>query len=183
MVPPGHGDVYGALRRSGALATLLDQGFRVRDDLQHRQPRGDRGPADRGATSPRNGLAVPDGGRRGTGGERKGGHIARRRDDGQLVLREIAQTPPDDEDSFRDFRHWRYYNTNNLWIDLAVLSGRPRPLGGVLELPLIVNRKTVDPRDSSSTRGRAAGERDGGGDRELPRAHSSCACRARGSCR
>ena len=26
--PPGHGDIYGALRRSGMLATLLEQGFR-----------------------------------------------------------------------------------------------------------------------------------------------------------
>ncbi len=58
----------------------------------------------------------------GTEADRKGGHIARRRADGQLVLRETAQTPPEDEDSFRDFRHWRYYNTNNLWIDLRVLA-------------------------------------------------------------
>src|SRR5689334_11314652 len=26
--PPGHGDVYGSLRRSGMLAALLDRGFR-----------------------------------------------------------------------------------------------------------------------------------------------------------
>ena len=26
--PPGHGDVYGALRRSGMLAALLERGFR-----------------------------------------------------------------------------------------------------------------------------------------------------------
>ena len=88
----------------------------------------------------------------GTEADRKGGHIARRRSDGQLVLRETAQTPPEDEDSFRDYRRWRYYNTNSLWVDLARAGGHARPLrGGVLELPVIVNRKTVDPRDSSST--------------------------------
>ena len=85
----------------------------------------------------------------GTEAERKGGHIARRRADGQLVLRETAQTPPEDEESFRDYRHWRYYNANSLWVDLgrwpACSSG-----GGVMELPLIVNRKTVDPRDPDS---------------------------------
>ena len=54
----------------------------------------------------------------GTEADRKGGHIARRRADGQLVLRETAQTPPEDEESFRDYRRWRYYNTNNLWVDL-----------------------------------------------------------------
>ena len=73
------------------------------------------------------------------------------RADGQLILRETAQIPPGDEDSFRDYRHWRYYNTNNLWVDLRVLADTLERARGVLELPLIVNRKTVDPRDPDST--------------------------------
>jgi UTP--glucose-1-phosphate uridylyltransferase len=87
----------------------------------------------------------------GTEADRKGGHIARRISDGQLVLRETAQTPEEDEESFRDFRRWRYYNTNNLWVDLRALTERLEAGEGVLELPLIVNRKTVDPRDRDST--------------------------------
>ena len=87
----------------------------------------------------------------GTEADRKGGHVARRRADGQLILRESAQTPPEDEASFRDFRRWRYYNTNNLWVDLDALDATLEASAGVLELPLIVNRKTVDPRDSDST--------------------------------
>jgi UTP--glucose-1-phosphate uridylyltransferase len=75
----------------------------------------------------------------GTEADRKGGHIARR--DGRLVLRETAQAP--DRHSFQDFRRWRYYNTNNLWLDLEALTDVPA-------LPLIVNRKTVDPSDPSS---------------------------------
>jgi UTP--glucose-1-phosphate uridylyltransferase len=86
----------------------------------------------------------------GTKADRKGGHIARRRADGQLVLRETAQTPAEDEESFRDYRRWRYYNTNNLWIDLQALSELLEQRNGVFELPLIVNRKTVDPRDPDS---------------------------------
>jgi UTP--glucose-1-phosphate uridylyltransferase len=86
----------------------------------------------------------------GTEAERKGGHIARRISDGRLVLRETAQTPPEDEESFRDFRRWRYYNTNNLWVDLRALAETLEQRDGVLPLPVIVNRKTVDPRDSSS---------------------------------
>jgi UTP--glucose-1-phosphate uridylyltransferase len=86
----------------------------------------------------------------GTEAERKGGHLARRRSDGRLVLRETAQLAPDDEQSFRDFRHWRYYNTNNLWLDLTALDDVLESSDGVMELPLIVNRKTVDPRDSST---------------------------------
>ena len=86
----------------------------------------------------------------GTEADRKGGHIARRRADGQLVLRETAQTPDEDQESFRDYRRWRYYNTNNLWIDLRALSDALDRSGGILELPLIINRKTVDPRDQGS---------------------------------
>ncbi len=86
----------------------------------------------------------------GTAADRKGGHIARRLSDGQLILRETAQTPPEDEESFRDYRRWRYYNTNSLWIDLEAIAERFAD-GGALELPVIVNRKTVDPRDKSST--------------------------------
>ncbi len=148
--PPGHGDVYGALRRSGILDSLLVQGIDYAmvsnaDNL--------------GATvDPRIAaflaaeeipflMEVVEG----TEADRKGGHIARRRADGQLVLRETAQTPPEDEESFRDYRRWRYYNTNNLWVDLRVLADELARREGVLELPLIINRKTVDPRDPSST--------------------------------
>ncbi|MGI8505352.1 MAG: UTP--glucose-1-phosphate uridylyltransferase, partial [Solirubrobacteraceae bacterium] len=148
--PPGHGDVYGALRRSGMLDALLEHGFRYAmvsnvDNLGAKLD--PRVPAYLDAERIPFLMEVV----RGTEADRKGGHIARRRADGQLVLRETAQTPPEDEESFRDFRRWRYYNTNNLWIDLRALADALERAYGVLELPLIVNRKTVDPRDSSST--------------------------------
>ena len=147
--PPGHGDVYGALRRSGILARLLGEGFRWAmisnsDNLGARvDPRiaayveSERIPFL---------MEVVEG----TASERKGGHIARRRTDGQLILREIAQTPPEDEESFRDFRHWHYYNANSIWLDLEALAGVLEHGAGVMDLPLIVNRKTVDPRDPDS---------------------------------
>jgi len=47
-------------------------------------------------------------------------------------------------------RH-RYFNTNTLWVDLEALDALLRERDGVLGLPMIVNRKTVDPGDSSST--------------------------------
>ncbi len=147
--PPGHGDVYSSLRSSGMLAALLERDFHYAmisnaDNL--------------GATTDVRIVAHMERGEipflmevvEGTEADRKGGHIARRRADGQLVLRETAQTPPEDEKSFRDYRRWRYYNTNSLWVDLRVLKEKLDQTDGVLELPLIVNRKTVDPRDSSS---------------------------------
>jgi UTP--glucose-1-phosphate uridylyltransferase len=148
--PPGHGDVYGALRRSGMLDELLARGFRYAmisnaDNLGAQLD--PRVPAHMAAEEISFLMEVVQG----TEADRKGGHVAGRRADGQLVLRETAQTPPEDEESFRDFRRWRYYNTNNLWIDLRVLADMLAAADGVLELPLIVNHKTVDPRDSDST--------------------------------
>ena len=147
--PPGHGDVYGALRRSGMLESLRRRGIDYvmisnSDNL--------------GATAdPRIAahlrakqipflLEVVEG----TEAERKGGHIALRRSDQRLLLRESAQIPPEDSHSFGDYRHWRYFNTNNLWVDLRALDQLLEKQGGVLELPLIANHKTVDPRDSDS---------------------------------
>ncbi len=147
--PPGHGDVYGALRRSGMLAALRERGIRYAmisnaDNL--------------GAQLDPRIVAHMAAGQipflmevvQGTEADRKGGHVARRRADGQLVLRETAQTPPEDAESFRDYRRWRYYNTNTLWVDLDVLAARLHETDGILSLPLIVNRKTVDPRDGDS---------------------------------
>jgi UTP--glucose-1-phosphate uridylyltransferase len=147
--PPGHGDVYGALRRSGALGALLDAGFRYAmisniDNLGARvEPRIAAYLISQEIPFLMETVI-------GTEAERKGGHLARRRSDGRLVLRETAQLAPEDEQSFRDFRHWRYYNTNNLWLDLRALDEVLESGGGVMELPLIVNRKTVDPRDATT---------------------------------
>jgi UTP--glucose-1-phosphate uridylyltransferase len=148
--PPGHGDVYGALRRSGMLTDLLEQGFRYAM-ISNSDNLGAELDSRIAAHLAQEQIPFLMEVVQGTEADRKGGHIARRRSDGQLVLRETAQTPPEDADSFRDYRRWRYYNTNNLWIDLRVLADTLERSGGVLELPLIVNRKTVDPRDASST--------------------------------
>ncbi|MDQ6835009.1 MAG: UTP--glucose-1-phosphate uridylyltransferase [Actinomycetota bacterium] len=148
--PPGHGDVYGALRRSGMLNALLAQGFRYAM-IANSDNLGARIDARIPAHMAREDIPFLMEVVQGTEADRKGGHIARRRSDGQLVLRETAQTPAQDAASFRDFRRWRYYNTNNLWVDLRALAQTLDESGGVLELPLIVNRKTVDPRDPEST--------------------------------
>jgi UTP--glucose-1-phosphate uridylyltransferase len=148
--PPGHGDVYGALRRSGMLAGLLDRGFEYAM-ISNSDNTGATLDPRIAAYVAREQIPFLMEVVEGTEADRKGGHIARLSADGQLVLRETAQTPPEDEESFRDYRRWRYYNTNSLWVDLRVLADTLERNDGVLELPLIVNRKTVDPRDSSST--------------------------------
>ena len=45
----------------------------------------------------------------------------------------------------------RFFNTNNLWVHLPQLKATLSSSGGSLPLPLIRNKKTVNPRDSKST--------------------------------
>jgi UTP--glucose-1-phosphate uridylyltransferase len=147
--PPGHGDLYTALVTSGMLGALLDGGYRYAfvsnsDNLGAvLDPRILAWLASTGAPFL---MEVADR----TSSDRKGGHLARRVSDGGLVLREIAQTPDDDVDAFQDTARHRYFNTNTLWVDLHALRDA---LGGagVVDLPMIVNRKTVDPGDAGST--------------------------------
>jgi UTP--glucose-1-phosphate uridylyltransferase len=150
--PPGHGDLYPSLLSSGLLDALLDGGYRyafvanvdnlgavleprilawlAREEIPFLMEVADR-----------------------TAADRKGGHLARRAggDGSGLVLREIAQTPEGDVDAFQDTSRHRFFNTNTLWIDLRALAGVLAERDGVLGLPMIVNRKTVDPGDPGST--------------------------------
>lgn len=86
-----------------------------------------------------------------TSADRKGGHLAVRQADGQLLLREVAQCPAADLEEFQNIEKHQYFNTNNLWLRLDALRDLLEKCDGVLPLPMIVNRKTVDPRDKNST--------------------------------
>lgn len=145
--PPGHGDLYTALVTSGLLQTLLDRGYRYAfvsnsDNL--------------GAVLDvrilgwlaREEIPFAMEVARRTQADRKGGHLARRRG-GDFVLRETAQTPEEDLEKLQDVDRHPFVNTNSLWVDLVALRDTLRA-EGVLALPIIVNRKTVDPSDSSS---------------------------------
>jgi UTP--glucose-1-phosphate uridylyltransferase len=146
--PPGHGDLYTALVTSGMLETLLARGYRYAfvsnsDNLGAvLDPRILSWVAREEVP-----FAMEVAGR--TEADRKGGHLARRRGDG-LVLRETAQTPEEDLAALQDVGRHRYVNTNNLWVDLEALRATLDAGEGVLGLPIIVNRKTVDPTDPTS---------------------------------
>jgi UTP--glucose-1-phosphate uridylyltransferase len=146
--PPGHGDIYTALQTSGLLNKMLETGFEyvfvsnadnlgavldlailgyfAAEKLPFLMEVADRTPADS-----------------------KGGHLARRKD-GRLMLREVAQCPPEAMPAFSDITHYTYFNTNNLWLHLPSLKKALEENNGVLKLPLIRNSKTLDPRDPSS---------------------------------
>ncbi|MDZ4405896.1 UTP--glucose-1-phosphate uridylyltransferase [Prosthecobacter sp.] len=147
--PPGHGDIYACLVGSGWLERLLGGGVRYAfvsnsDNL--------------GATLDPSILAwFADSGMpfamevtRRTESDKKGGHLAVRLRDGRFLLRESAQCPKDDESHFQNIDRHRYFNTNNLWIDLQALKTALDANDGLIPLPPIMNKKTVDPRDGSS---------------------------------
>jgi len=147
--PPGHGDVFTSLVTSGTLDTLLERGYEYlflsnSDNLGAvLDPRilgwfAQEGRPFLAETVDR------------TEADRKGGHLARRRDGGGLVLRETAQVPEEDEEAFEDTARHRFFNANNVWVSLRALEATLRERDGVLGLPMIVNRKTVDPTDPSS---------------------------------
>lgn len=149
--PPGHGDLFVALVASGALKTLRDKGFRYAfisnsDNLGAvADPRVAAWMAQSGAPFA---MEVC----RRTISDRKGGHIARRRSDDRLVLRDSAMVRDGEEKLFQDTEKWTLFNTNNLWIDLDALDRVLAENDGVLQMPLIVNHKTVDPTDKTSTK-------------------------------
>lgn len=147
--PPGHGDLYTALLATGILARLVEQGYRYatvsNSDNLGATPDARLAGWFAGTGAP---YAVEV--CRRTAADRKGGHLAVRRSDGRIILRESAQTTEEDMSSFTDEHRHAFFNTNSLWLDLeqvlAVLTER----GGVLGLTLIRNVKPVDPTDPGS---------------------------------
>ena len=147
--PPGHGDIYPSLVGSGMLDRLLADGVSYlfvsnSDNL--------------GATLDLDLLAYFASSNKAflmevcerTGGDKKGGHLAKRKADGRLMLRESAMCPDADKGSFEDISLHKFFNTNNLWVNLVKLKETLAASGGTLRLPLIKNKKTVNPRDGAS---------------------------------
>ncbi len=145
--PPGHGDIYTALYSSGTLQKLLEEdityafisnsdnlgatlddallGYFVENSFPFMMEISQRGPLDT-----------------------KGGHLARLAT-GRLILREIAQCPKEDLNSFQNIHYHCFFNTNNIWVNLKVLYDLIQK-EGMVRLPMILNSKTLDPRDIAS---------------------------------
>lgn len=147
--PPGHADVYPALRWSGLLHALLNRGYRWAFISNADNLGAVVEPMIAGWIAKLEVPLVLESCLR-TPADRKGGHLAVRRSDGRLVLRETAQTSPEDMAALQDLSRHRYCNSNNLWIDLVALESALDRTDGVLDLPLIRNVKTLGPADPSS---------------------------------
>lgn len=149
--PPGHGDIYAALLGSGKLEALLKAGYkyafvsnsdnlgatmdlRILSFLEEQQLEFAMEVCERSEA------------------DKKGGHLARAKKTGNLLLRESAQCPKEDEGEFQNIKKHCFFNTNNLWVNLEALQKAMEANGGLLPLPVIRNSKTVNPTDKASTK-------------------------------
>ena len=146
--PPGHGDVYTALYTSGMLRQLLAENIHYAfisnaDNLGARMDASLLGYFAKKEIPFLMEVAEK------TPSDVKGGHLAKLRNSGRFILREAAQCPAEEIVAFQKIGPYRYFNTNSIWINLKSLDHVFKKMNKVL-LPLILNSKTLDPRDENS---------------------------------
>jgi len=147
--PPGHGDIYTALRGTGLLQQLIDAGYK-QVFVSNSDNLGAVPDARVAGWFARSGAPFAIEAVRRTPSDRKGGHFAVRKDDGRIVLRETAQTLDEDKDALADLTRHKFMSTNNLWFNLEAMREELDRRDGVLGLAMIKNTKTVDPADPGS---------------------------------
>ncbi|KAJ2903829.1 putative UTP-glucose-1-phosphate uridylyltransferase [Zalerion maritima] len=136
--PPGHGDVFESLYNSGTLQQLLDRGIEILflsnvDNLgavvdlrilQHMVE-----------TEAEYIMELTNK----TKADVKGGTIIDY--EGSVRLLEIAQVPKEHVNEFKSIKKFRYFNTNNLWMNLKAIKRVVE--NHELEMEIIPNGKTI----------------------------------------
>jgi UTP--glucose-1-phosphate uridylyltransferase len=151
--PPGHGDIYAALLANGLAEKLLSMGKRYAFVANADNLGATVEPGILGFFAQSGAPFLMETAER-TKADAKGGHLARRRSTGRLILRESSQAPTgpggDIIPEFQDVTKYDQFNTNNIWLDLKAVVEVARAHDGAIPLPLISNKKTVNPRDRAS---------------------------------
>ena len=145
--PPGHGDIYTAMYASGTLRRLLESGMKYAFISNSDNLGGMIEASLLGYLVESKSPFVVEVARRNLT-DIKGGHIAKRRD-GRLVLREISQCPRKNLMNFQNIHYHCFFNTNNIWINLQELYKKIKTIK-MVRLPMILNPKTLDPKDETS---------------------------------
>ncbi|MEK0306670.1 UTP--glucose-1-phosphate uridylyltransferase [Bifidobacterium favimelis] len=147
--PPGHGDIFATIWESGLLDTLQEQGMEYlfisnSDNLGARPSRTLAGHFAQSGAPFMIEVALR------TDADRKGGHIVIDKKTGHLLLREMTQVDPADRSAAMSIKRHPYFNTNSIWVRVDALKEKLAEYEGVLPLPIIENKKTVDPADPST---------------------------------
>ena len=139
-----------AVRLRACSSRLLERGYRVRLPVELGQPRARCSTPRILAWFAREGLPfLSEVDRLAPSRDRKGGHLARRATGGWCC----ARPPRPRTRTWTRSRTWRATASSTATTSGSTCAALERTLaerGGVLGLPMIVNRKTVDPTDSSS---------------------------------
>ncbi|KAL1953933.1 hypothetical protein VTO42DRAFT_2011 [Malbranchea cinnamomea] len=136
--PPGHGDVFESLYNSGTLDKLLERGVEIvflsnADNLgavvdlkilQHMVE-----------TNSEYVMELTDK----TKADVKGGTIIDY--DGNVRLLEIAQVPKEHVNEFKSIKKFKYFNTNNIWMNLRAIKRVVEE--NTLEMEIIPNLKSI----------------------------------------
>ncbi|KAI4232589.1 MAG: hypothetical protein LQ352_008322 [Teloschistes flavicans] len=136
--PPGHGDVFESLYNSGILDKLIERGVEVlflsnADNLgavvdlgilQHMVQ-----------TDAEYIMELTDK----TKADVKGGTIINY--DGSVRLLEIAQVPKEHTNEFKSIKKFKYFNTNNIWLNLQAIKRVVE--NNELEMEIIPNSKSI----------------------------------------
>eukprot|EP01138_Halocafeteria_seosinensis_P002238 gb/GECG01002290.1/.p1 GENE.gb/GECG01002290.1/~~gb/GECG01002290.1/.p1 ORF type:complete len:511 (+),score=60.30 gb/GECG01002290.1/:1-1533(+) len=164
--PPGHGDVYRALARSGVLDKLLDQGkeyvfisnvdnlgatadfdivyYLINNDIEFAMEVTQRTRADvQGGTL----ISYQD---ESSQGEARDGGAATRQGGtssgkSKPKLLELAQIPAAHQDEFKSLKRFKMFNTNNIWVSLKAVKRAVE--ADLLKPPVIVTSRVVDDKD------------------------------------
>ncbi|MBU2515054.1 UTP--glucose-1-phosphate uridylyltransferase [bacterium] len=138
--PPGHGDFYHSIDKTGVLDQLLKNGKKYMyianaDNL--------------GASVDLNILNLME--KSGapfimevtdkTRADVKGGTLIKTKN-GSMRLLELAQVPKDHIEDFKSVKKFKIFNTNNIWINLVELKKKLQ--SNTLHLDIIVNRKNLE---------------------------------------
>ena len=146
--PPGHGDFYAALNASGLLDKMISVGIDFAFVSNIDNCGATLSPELLGYMAQSGAEFLMEVAVR-TEMDKKGGHLAKSASGG-LVLRERAQAIESEIESFEDISRYGYFNTNSIWLNLHSVKDAINSHGGVLPLPLIVNRKRLVPKDDST---------------------------------
>lgn len=146
--PPGHGELLPLLEATTLRTTLMRSGYRYLF-VSNSDNLGAIPDARIPEWMARNSIPMVMEVCRRTLTDMKGGHIARHRGTGRLILRDSNMVAPGDEEIYEDIERHKYFNTNCLWFDLQALTAEIAAHGSI-QLPVIVNRKTLDPADTNT---------------------------------
>jgi UTP--glucose-1-phosphate uridylyltransferase len=138
MYPPGHGDLFYSIKKSGMLDDLLRDGYEYLfvSNIDNLAATVDLKLLEYFAG---NNLEFLMEVTNKTRADVKGGTLIEY--DGALRLLEIAQVPSSKKSEFTSVRKFKIFNTNSVWINLKAL--KERLAGGTFELDIIENKKML----------------------------------------